>query len=131
MATINDGELYLEISNADEQGLRRGLAAARGSLDVAQVDLKEAFQAGCKLEQGIEVDEWILSEDDERLGDIWFEAQQAAFDASGVDWRKCDRARLASWRFEQQSRAEMERMMAKNPGTELIPPPDPGPHFRI
>ena len=131
MATINDGELYLEISNAGEEQLRRGLAAARGALDAAEVEIEQAATAAATLGGNIEANELNLSREEARHAGIWLEAQQAALDASQVDWRKCERARLGSWSLEQQCRAEMERIMAKEPHKELVPPLDPGPHFTV
>ena len=130
MASIDDGDLYLEITNADEAQLRCGLAAARMSLTAAGVNVDEAFAARCKWEVDVEADQWSLTDEDERLGNAWWDAQKAALEGSGSDWRDSNRAHLVPWRFEQESRVETERTLAAMPQSKLIPPLDPGPHFK-
>jgi len=56
MATINDGELHLDIDGADEEALRRGLAAARRSLADSGVALWDAFRGQFEIEQADDLD---------------------------------------------------------------------------
>ena len=56
MASIDDGELYLAVEGASEDQLRRGLAAARASLEQSGVSIDNAFIALAEREASIDFD---------------------------------------------------------------------------
>lgn len=123
MATINDGELHLEIPGADEEGLRRGLSAARASLEASGFTLEEAFRGSFDREGA------------DMRGEL-DELPQRQLDAAGALDDACLAATKASdpgagysdaYLSTQEVWAASQRRIDEGGIRDLDP--DPGPHY--
>ena len=123
MATINDGELHLDIPGADEHGLRRGLIAARASLEASGFTPEEAFR-GYFEREGAEMKDEL---DD--LAQRQLDAA-AALDVAGfVATKACDPGAKYSNAYlsMQEVWAASQRRIDEDGIRELNP--DRGPHY--
>ena len=129
MATINDGELYLEVPGATEAQLRLCLAAARAVLDGARVDYAQAFEASWKPEH---IDDWgdgEMSAQEWELNEAWWNAHKAATNV-GAAAAPCD-VRLVLWASHVDAEAAWRETRRQFPDARRVPAADPGPHYQI
>lgn len=129
MASINDGELYLQAPGATEDQLRSALTAARAVLDGAGVDYQAAFDASWKPEYIDDQGTGEMSDKEWELNEVWWNAQKAAFNAIGTD--KPSEMRLMTWPGHLEAEKAIADSLRKNPDAELTPAPDPGPRYTI
>jgi hypothetical protein len=123
MATINDGELHLEIPGADEQGLRRGLAAARASLEASGFTLEEVFRGAFEREGADMRDE--LDDLPQRLLDAANALDDAGFAATKAN--DPDAKYSNGYLSIQEVWAASERRIDEDGIRDLNP--DRGPHY--
>jgi hypothetical protein len=127
MATINDGELCLEVAGATEVQLRSGLAAARSVLDSAGVDYEAAFYASWKPEYIDDQGTGEMSGREWELNEVWWSAREAAAAAAGAG--ESSRVVLAMWQYHLEAEQNFQEALKINPEVTRVPAPDAGPHY--
>jgi hypothetical protein len=123
VATINDGELNLCIDDADEEGLRRGLIAARASLEASGFTFEEAFR-GYFEREGADMTERLDELPDDQLA-----AAAALDDACLVAEQACAQGaeQVDASLSMQEVFAASQRRIDEEGLRDLNP--DRGPHY--
>lgn len=126
MATIDDGELYLEIEGASEDQLQRGLRAARHVLANAECSIEDAFQAYFDRENADMCD--ALDDTPAVVfahAKVLDDAMAAALQAAEVGWPDNPPGmwNLGVWEAVERSNRELAERGAQRPET--------GPHYRM
>ena len=123
MATISDGELFLENRLASEEQLRRGLTAARTYLEAAGVDFWAAFDASWKPEYVDDQGEGEMTTEEWQLAEAWWNAEKAAMNSIAVG--APSDTRLCMLKLHEETMARLK------PELIVVPPIDPGPHYSV
>jgi hypothetical protein len=127
MATINDGELYLELPGATEEQMRRGLAAARAALN--GVNMWASFDASWKPEYIDDHGRGEMTPAEWKLAEKWWAADRAAFDACGGRPGMPTTVGLRPYELHLEAQRNFAETLKRIPEARQDPPPDPGPHY--
>ena len=133
MATASDDIYWIVIEGASEAELRRGMAAARESLDAdGIVDPGPMFHALFK-EEGLNFgNKGYLTGEERRMIRAWHRADQAAVQACCGAWSKPPTtSHLSIAQTVRESDAHHEELRKVIPAENYVEPPDHGPHYDL
>jgi hypothetical protein len=133
MATASDDTYWIRIDRASEAELRRGMAAARASLDAdGIVDPEPMFHALFK-EEGQEMgNKGFLNGEERRLIRCWNRANDAAVRACCGAWKAPPAsACLSIAKVVRESEARHEEWRKVIPPENFVELPDTGPHYDL